>query len=188
MNVAMATTFGKHLQGKLPGKRHFAKLCDVLSSVPPGRVVDLDFEGVEVVTGSWVNALFVPFFQWAVGEEIDLFPVIANLTVKEWADEFALVADWTHRCFLIGSGKSPLKRAKAVGPLDPGQKTTLSAVIQFGPVTGAELERQWKAEPIKATAWNNRLRDLYDKRLIRKERRGREQVYSTVLKEIEFDG
>ena len=43
-------------------------------------------------------------------------------------------------------------------------------------------------KPIKATAWNNRLRDLYDKRLIRRERRGREQVYSTVLKEIEFDG
>ncbi len=75
-----------------------------------------------------------------------------------------------------------------VGPLDPGQKATLSAVIEFGPVTGAELERQWKAEAIKATAWNNRLRDLYDKRIIRKERRGREQVYSTVLKEIEFDG
>ena len=36
MNVPMAATFGKHLQGKLPGKRHFAKLCDVLSNVPPG--------------------------------------------------------------------------------------------------------------------------------------------------------
>ena len=88
------------------------------------------------------------------------------------ADEFALVADWTHRCFLIGSGPPPLKRARAVGPLDPVQKTTLTAVIQFGPVTGAELERKWKAETVKATAWNNRLRDLYDKRLIRKERRG----------------
>lgn len=188
MIVSMTATFGPHLQGKLPGKRHFAKLCDVLSSVPPGTTVFLDFKGVEVVTGSWVNALFVPFFQWAGAEETDLFPVICNLAVKEWLDEFALVAEWTHRCFLVANGPLPANRAKTVGPLDPGQKATLSAVIEFGPVTGAELERQWKAEAIKATAWNNRLRDLYDKRLIRKERRGREQVYSTVLKEIDFDG
>src|SRR5689334_5157295 len=142
MIVSMAETFGTHLQGKLPGKRHFAKLCDVLSSVPPGTAVFLDFKGVEVVTGSWVNALFVPFFQWAGAEEIDLFPVICNLAVKEWLDEFALVAEWTHRCFLIADRLLPASRARAVGPLDPGQKATLSAVIEFGPVTGAELERQ----------------------------------------------
>jgi len=188
MIVPMAATFGTHLQGKLPGKRHFAKLCDVLRNAPPGTVVFLDFTGVEVVTGSWVNAVFVPFFQWAGGEGTDIFPVVCNLAVQEWLDEFALVAEWTHRCFLVASGALPAGRAKAVGPLDPGQRATLSAVIEFGPVTGAELERKWTAETIRATAWNNRLRDLYDKRLIRKERRGREQVYSTVLKEVEFDG
>lgn len=188
MIVSMTANFGPHLQGKLPGKRHFAKLCGVLSNTPPGTTVFLDFSGVEVVTGSWVNSLFVPFFQWANADQNDLFPVICNLAVKEWLDEFALVAEWTHKCFLVANGPIPPKRAKAVGPLDPGQKDTLGAVIEFGPVTGAELERHWKVEAIKATAWNNRLRDLYDKRLIRRERRGREQFYSTVLKEIEFDG
>lgn len=188
MNVSLAETFGKHLQGKLPGKKHFAKLCEVLSNVPPSTIVFLDFKHVEIVTGSWVNAVFAPFFQWAGDEQIDLFPVICNLADKQWVDEFALVADWTHRCFLIANGSTESKRAKAIGPLDSGQITTLKAVIEFGPVTGAELERQWEREAIKATAWNNRLRDLYDKRLIRRERRGREQVYSTVLKEIEFDG
>jgi hypothetical protein len=188
MNVSMAATFGKHLQGKLPGKQHFAKLCGVLSNVPPGTTVYLDFEKVVVLTGSWVNALFVPFFQWASGEQNDLFPVICNLADKTWIDEFALVADWSHRCFLVADGPPPSKRARAVGPLDPGQKATFAAVLELGPVTGAELERQWKTETIKATAWNNRLRDLYDKRLIRRERRGREQVYSSVLKEIVIDG
>jgi hypothetical protein len=114
--------------------------------------------------------------------------VVCNLADKKWEDEFALVADWTHRCFLIASSATAPKRGKAVGPLDPGQMTTLKAVIEFGPVTGAGLERQWQSEAIKATAWNNRLRDLYDKRLVRRERRGREQMYSTVLKEIELDG
>ena len=188
MNVSMMANFGPHLQGKLPGKKHFAKLCDLLSSVPPSTSIFLDFTGVEVVTGSWVNAMFVPFFQWASDEQNDLFPVICNLAVKEWLDEFALVAEWTHRCFLVADGAIPPKRVKVVGPLDPGQKDTLRAVIEFGSVPGAELERQWKSETIKATAWNNRLRDLYHKRLIHRERRGREQVYSTVVKEIQFDG
>ena len=188
MNVPMAKIFGKHLQGKLPGKKHFAKLCELLSHLPPGTIVYLDFTGVEIVTGSWINAVFAPFFQWASDEQIDLFPVVCNLADKTWIDEFALVADWTHRCFLIGSGSAEPTRAMAIGPLDPGQVATLKAVTQFGPVTGAELERRWEHEPIKATAWNNRLRDLYDKRLIRRERRGREQVYSMVLKEIDFDG
>jgi len=188
MIVPMAATFGKHLQGKLPGKKHFAKLCEVLSNVPPNSIVFLDFKDVEIVTGSWVNAVFAPFFHWAGDDQIDLFPVICNLADKHWVDEFALVADWTHKCFLVADGPIPAKRAKAIGPLDPGQKITLDAVIEFGAVTGAELERQWKPEAIRATAWNNRLRDLYDKRLIRRERRGREQVYSPVLKEIDFDG
>ena len=85
--------------------------------------------------GSWVNAVFSPFFQWAGDEQIDLFPVICNLADKKWVDEFALVAEWTHRCFLIANGPIPAEEGKAVGPLDPGQKTTLEAMIEFGPVT-----------------------------------------------------
>lgn len=188
MNVPMAATFGKHLQGKLPGKRQFAKLCEILSNLAPGSTVLLDFKDVEVITGSWINAVFTPFFKWVGDEQIDLYPVVCNLADKKWEDEFALVADWTHRCFLIASSAIAPKRGKALGPLDPGQMTTLKAVIEFGPVTGAELERQWHSESIKATAWNNRLRDLYYKRLVRRDRRGREQMYSTVLKEIELDG
>lgn len=188
MNVTMAKEFGTHLQGRLPGKKHFAKLCDLLSHVPPSTVVYLDFTNVEIVTGSWINAVFAPLFQWMSDEQVDLFPVICNLIDKAWVDEFALVADWTHKCFLVGDGSASPQKAKAVGPLDLAQVTTLRAVAQFGPVTGAELERRWDQGSVKATAWNNRLRDLYDKRLIRRERRGREQMYSTVLKEIEFDG
>jgi len=41
---------------------------------------------------------------------------------------------------------------------------------------------------VRATAWNNRLRDLFNKRLIRREKRGREQVYSKLAQEIVFDG
>ena len=43
------------------------------------------------------------------------------------------------------------------------ERATLAAVLKATEVTGAALDRQ---EGVKATAWNNRLKDLYQKRLI----------------------
>lgn len=187
MHVRMKKEFGPYLQGKLPGKKHFGRLCELLSGTPSGSVVYLDFEGVELVTGSWVNAMFTPFFQWVSTEETDLFPIICNAQV-EWLDELALVADWTHCCFIVASGPIPPQKAKLVGPLDSGQRSTLEAVLHFRETTGADLERNNKGEKVKATAWNNRLKDLYSKRLLRREKRGREQHYSAVVKEIKLHG
>jgi len=187
MQIRMAKEFGKHLQGKLPGKRHFARLCDLLSDAPPGSLVYLEFAGVQLVTGSWVNALFVPFFQWASNEETDLFPIICNAQ-KAWLDELALVAEWTHRCFVVAQGTVPPRRGTLIGPMDPGQRSTLKAVVELGETTGADLVRKRSAEGVKATAWNNRLKDLYSKRLLRREKRGREQFYSPVIEEIRLDG
>jgi hypothetical protein len=187
MHLRMATEFGKVLQGKLPGKRHFARLCELLSDTPAGSPVYLDFAGVKLVTGSWVNALFVPLFQWASDESIDLFPVICNAQ-DEWLDDLALVAEWTHCCFIVAKGALPPHHGTLIGQLDPGQRSTLEAVLELGETTGANLERKRPAAGVKATAWNNRLKDLYSKRLLRRERQGREQVYSPVIKEIKLNG
>jgi hypothetical protein len=187
MQVRMKKEFGPYLQGKLPGKKHFGRLCEVLSSAPLGSVVYLDFEGVELVTGSWVNAMFTPFFQWVSSEEIDLFPIICNAQ-DEWLDELTLVAEWTHRCFVVAKGSIPPHKGEVVGPLDSGQQSTLEAVLHFREITGADLERKSKGEKVKATAWNNRLRDLYSKRLLRREKRGREQLYTAVIEEITLHG
>ena len=71
------------------------------------------------------------------------------------------------------------------GNLDVGQKATLVAVVNGAEVTGA----RWAGRKgVKGTAWNNRLKDLYQKRLIRREKRGREQVYSPVVAEINLNG
>ncbi len=124
---------------------------------------------------------------WAADERNDLFPVIWNAT-EDMLDELALVAKFTHTCFVVAEGPLPPRRASVIGPLDPGQRATLEALVVLQAVTGAELERQRPAENIKATAWNNRLKDLYNKRLLRRERRGREQVYSPILEELVLHG
>lgn len=136
MVIAMAEAFGHLLQGRLLGKKHYARLCDLLSDVPPGEVVFLDFSGVNLVTGSWVNATLVPFFRWAADERNDLFPVICNAQ-EGWLDDLILVADWTHQCYLVAQGEVPPQKAVLVGSLDPGQQATLEAVLELNEVTGA---------------------------------------------------
>jgi hypothetical protein len=187
ITVRMVDSFGQQLQGRSLGRKHFARLCELLSEAPLGQVVLLDFSGVELVTGSWINAVLVPFLRWAGEEGNDLYPVICN-TRKEWLEELQLVAEFNQRCYLVASGKLPPHTATIAGPLDPAQRKTLEAVLASGEVTGAELERQKPDEKIGATAWNNRLRDLHDMRLLRREKRGREQVYSPVVAEIAFNG
>jgi hypothetical protein len=187
MIVNMRQEFGPRLAGKLPGKRDYARLCELLTEAAPGSVVFLDFAGVEEVSASWINAALVPLLTWAADERNDLFPAICN-SKKGWIDELALVARYTHTCFLVAEGAIPPRRAVLIGALDPGQLSTLDALVELQAVTGAGLERQRPEEATKATAWNNRLKDLFEKRLLRRERRGREHVYSPVVQEIKICG
>ncbi len=187
MIVRMREEFGPRLAGKLPGRRAFARLCELLTDAVPGSVVVLDCVGLEEVSASWINSALVPLLTWAADERNDLFPVFCSVK-KRWVDELALVAKYTHTCFLVAEGPIPPRRAVLIGTLDPGQRSTLEALVKVQAITGAELERQVSEEKVKATAWNNRLRDLNEKRLLRRERRGREQVYSPVVKEITFNG
>lgn len=172
------------LQGRPFGRKHYARLCELLADVPPGEVALLDFAGVEIVTGSWINEALVPLLRWAADGRNDIFPVLLNFE-PAWLDELQMVADWTHSCFLVGRGDRSPRSASLVGGLDSGQKATLAAVVGGAEVTGAALDGR---DGVKATAWNNRLKDLYQKRLVRREKRGREQVYSPVVAEVRLDG
>ncbi len=182
--IRVAEQLGTTLQGRPLGRKHYARLCELMADVPSGEVALLDFAGVEIVTGSWINEALVPLLRWAADERNDIFPVLLNFD-PDWADELQMVAEWTHNCFLVARGKAAPKSAHLVGGLDVGQKATLVAVASGSGVTGASLHGQ---QGVKATAWNNRLKDLYQKRLVRREKRGREQVYSPVVSEIVIDG
>ena len=184
--ISIKTELGTFLQGRPLGKKHFARLCELLSETATGEVIFLDFSGVEVVTGSWINEAIVPLLNWSVDDRTNLYPVLTNVS-RDWLDDLQLVADLTHTCFLTAVGKLP-KRGVLVGNLDSAQHETLDAVLAENEVTGAELERSRSDDGVKATAWNNRLKDLFGKRLLKRQKRGREQVYSPVISEIQIDG
>ncbi|MBN9119921.1 MAG: hypothetical protein J0I06_12295 [Planctomycetes bacterium] len=187
MTIDLAQTFGTRLQGRLNGRRDFARLCELASTAAQGEVVHLDFTGVELVTGSWLNEALVPLLRWAADERNDLYPVLQGLgdTVR---DELVFVASATNTHFLALSRHSP-PRAVLIGSLDPGQRATLEALMKYPDVTGAELERREPGgEKVRATAWNNRLKDLFEKRLLRRVKRGREHLYSPVVPEVVLNG
>lgn len=189
MVIPLSRTFEtSQLQGETLGKRHYARVCELLSEVGQGEVVLLDFKEIGVVTGSWISAMIVPLYRRAAEPEIDFFPILCNAN-EEWLDDLSLLAKWTHQCYLVSfKCAMPVRQARLVGSLDPAQRSTLEAVIDLEEVTGAELERQRPDENIRATAWNNRLKDLHEKRLLRRTRRGRAQLYSPVVEAIELDG
>src|SRR5436309_2864550 len=109
------------LQGRPLGRKHYPRLCELLADAPAGEVVFLDFTGVEIVTGSWINEALVPLLRWAGDERNDIFPVFLNFDAA-WQDELQMVAEWTHNCFLVARGKTTPKSASLVGSLDVGQK------------------------------------------------------------------
>jgi hypothetical protein len=175
-------------QGQPMGTRHFAKVCEALSSADQGETIHLDFGGAEVLTGSWISAMLIQLLRWAANPEIELFFVLCNIQDNDFIDELGYVANHARVVFLVASGNASSASAIVVGPLEPGQRETLSAVVKAGQVTGAELERLYSASSVKATAWNNRLKDLHNKRLLKRNKLGREQVYRPVVPEISCDG
>ena len=188
MVIEIAESLGKQLHGRVQGKKHFAEVCAKLAGSTTGEVVVLDFDRVEIVTGSWVNAMIVPLFRWACDEQTDLYPVLSNVS-NGWLDELELVAGWNHQCYLISEGRQAQpRRASLIGKLDPAQRATLDTVLELGTATGAALAKKLPNQAVKATAWNNRLKELCLKRLLRREKKGREQIYSPVIKEIVCDG
>lgn len=186
--IELAGSLGRELQGRLLGRKHFGQVCGMLAETPIGEMVILDFKGVEMMTGSWANEMIVPLYTWAANPRNDLFPVLRNLR-PGWDEELQLLAGWNQQCYLWAKGREDRPtRAVLIGSLDPAHQTTLEAVLQLQKITGAELERRFPKEGVGATAWNNRLKELYTKRLLVRAKRGREQVYSPLMDEIVTNG
>ena len=175
------------LQGRPLGRKHFPLLCAAISRSTDGGLILLDFKGVDIVTGSWINEALVPLVGWMADSRNELFPILMNLKA-DWIDDLQLVSEWNHCCFLVAEGSTEPDTAVLAGSLDPGQRQTLEAVIASTGITGAELERQNTDSNVKATAWNNRLKDLFQKRLLQRKKHGRQQVYRSVVAEVVFHG
>ena len=186
--IVRLSKLGNRLQGKTAGRKHYAKICEILAQVQPETVVLLDFEGVENVNGSWINRAISPLFRWSAESQNDFFPVLSHFPQRD-LDELELVAEVNQQCFPVTTDvNEPVQSVLLVGPLDVSLRTTLQKLMELGEATGAELARQVPNADIQPTAWNNRLKELYDKRLLLRRKQGRRQIYFLIAKEIGLHG
>ena len=177
---------GRQLQGKSSGRNDFGLLCSQMAHAQHGEAVFLDFSGVDSVNSSWLNTAIGPLFRWAAESQNDYYPIFSHFPPND-LDELELVASINRQCYLIcETPAESMGSVVVVGSLDPGLRHTLEKVCEAGEATGAELARQATDARIQATAWNNRLRDLFVKRLLLRRKEGRQQVYYPVAKSIVF--
>jgi hypothetical protein len=164
------------------GQAHFGSLCESLAREAPGSVVLLDFSGVENVNGSWINAAISPLLPWAARPEIELFPILCGFPPGS-QDELELVSRLNNQCFPVAARtQDATASVELVGPLDSNLEATIRIVVARREVTGAELGR--KEAGIGPTGWNNRLRELHERRLLSRRNIGRKQIYAPIAKEM----
>lgn len=184
--IQVAKHMGKLLTGRLTGKQHFAKACELLAGVARDSIVALNFRGTDYISASWINAMILPLIEYASDEKNDFYVVLADFPNLS-RDDLQLVAEQNRLPVLVVSGDKPTV-ASLFGTLDPGQRETLEMVLERGEVTGVALAGGDKSKSLSGAAWNNRLRDLNLKRLLRRRREGREQIYWPVVSEVQFNG
>lgn len=176
------------LRGRPQGRTHFAELCTILSNSTAGEIIFLDFSGIKAVNGSWLNASLGELYRWASEERNNVFPILVRFPVDD-LDELELVAQINEQVFLVAdTPQEPLNSVQLVGRLDETLRITLLAIIKRGEATGADLGAEVPGEGIGATAWNNRLKDLFKLRLLNRRKHGRRQIYRAIAGEIELNG
>jgi hypothetical protein len=184
LNAVAMVRLGKRLLGRPLGQKHYGQLCQLLADAVDGKAVYLDFADVESVNGSWINAAIAPLFPWSGRGQIDVFPILCSFPPKD-RDELELVCQLNSQCFPLAKEAERASRAvELVGPLDPTLEETLRIVVKRGEVTGADLGRDREEAGIGPTGWNNRLRELYERRLVFRKNVGRKQLYSAIAKEV----
>jgi hypothetical protein len=176
--------FGKQLLGRPKGQSHFGRLCETLVHEAPATVVLLDFSDIENVNASWLNAAISPLLPWCARPEIDVFPVLCCFPASA-RDELELVSRLNNQCFPVAQRVEEATRSvELVGPLESALETTIRVVLERGDVTGADLGRDPESGGIGPTGWNNRLRELFERRLLTRRNIGRKQMYSPLAKEM----
>lgn len=188
MRIDVGRTAGTPIcAGAVNGRELLIRMLDQVKAEPAKpQLLFLDFSHVEVATVSFLRE-GVLGLRHALRLRRSLFrPVIvnANEAVAEEVAEAAEARGESLPSATIGDHDT-LSEVIVLGRLDPSLEKTLRHVVETRATTAAELHDRFCAEePIKQTAWNNRLAALEEAGLVVQTLRGRVKVFSPLSEVI----
>lgn len=165
------------LAGAPSGERDREKITRLIHDAvgDSAALVVLDFDGVEVITPSYFRTGL--WFLWSGFEHRhELFPILTNVSSAieedlEKALQVNRAAAWK-----IPSLQTSPDGCATIGPLEGTLSETLGWVTRNRQVTAGDLVRCDRN--VGVTAWSNRLAALFQQRLVKRHKDGRQLVYS----------
>lgn len=183
-----------------------ADLQEITAKLGASVDIVLDFTGIVSATASYLKRTILWLHDGAKlaaegnppappedpAVPLDIFIFVAGLG-EEVRDELTeLLHQHNRTCLEVSTDVGDaVTSVQLLGPLDDALAKTLNALSNAGRATATELHQAGVAadkQKITVNAWNNRLNDLYCKRLARRAKAGRHWVYEPVAKEIHFNG
>jgi hypothetical protein len=187
--------FGKMLAMRPQGKRVQESLDSLLRALPPGGVLVLDFDNVEMMDYSFADeALGTLYSRLASKEYPDRYLVLVTdeneittallENVEATLNRREVAALVVPRAAFEKNGKTSPSEWRIIGSLPEHLIETLSAVIEREEVTVRDLVEALGLDSV--TACNNRVARLHQLRLVRRKASivpegGRQYCYSSVL-------
>jgi DNA-binding transcriptional ArsR family regulator len=161
------------LAGRQRGEQDAPVLRQAAREVAVDQRVVLDLQGVDFLSASYFDAALWPL--WS--KQLELFPILRHVPA-DMVDEVYFVLKEHSAGVWIDAGKN---EPSVIGPLDDTLKKTLMVVTSRSGTTAGELADLDSSA--SATGMSNRLAALYDMRLVRRRKEGRQLVYVAAWKE-----
>lgn len=178
-SISVAQAVGKtRLVGSAMGRADHPLFVSALHRDQSG-ILCFDWSGVDLATGSYLKAAYLPLFRASNG-----LPILTSGLNSETHEELEFALQSETRPLLILDSK---KRGKTLsvsflGILDDAYERTLLALNRHESASAAELYKEnfGHVPQIGKTAWINRLNRLFEMGLITRTKAGKGYRYSNI--------
>ncbi|MEZ5996070.1 MAG: hypothetical protein R3C25_09965 [Hyphomonadaceae bacterium] len=168
------------LAGAEFGRAVLGRLVTMLPAPGAQQLCVLDYNGVDVASGSFIRESTISFRDFARVSRPDLFPVVANaseIVLDDLREVLANRSDAMVTC--VDDGAGGLKNFRIVGRLDEKLRLTLELVDDMGEADTGKLREARAGEGVP-TVWNNRLSALVSKGLVAETSVGRGKLFKSL--------
>jgi len=194
--------------GAITGRLHADRVVSLLEAQDNdelGSQVVFNFDGIDMATASYLKASVL----WAVTcgrieagiidpEELrqldashfrplSIYPLVAGANTEVETELQEIFGGRWLACVVTDEWTPKnVRSGKVLGKLDPTAAKTLKAIKGLHEFTAYDLQERFPKEGVNATAWNNRLVELFRLRLLRRRKQGKFWKYQPVADHLTY--